>query len=68
MNDDITVGELVRMLRSVDGRCKIKIIVLDDECKEIKMEGYMDYIIKPKDRKEDVVFYAGGQATIGEAS
>lgn len=68
MSDDITVGELVRMLRGVDGRCKIQLIVLDDECKEIKMEGYMDYIIKPKDHHGEVVFYAGGQAMVGEAS
>ncbi len=66
MSDDITVGELQRMLLGIDGRSKIKLIVLDDECKEIKMEGPMDYIIKPKKKGDEVVFYAGGQATIGD--
>ncbi len=66
MSDDFTVGELTRMLRGIDGRAKIKLIVLDDECKEIKMEGFMDYIIKPKKKGDQVVFYAGGQAVIGE--
>lgn len=66
VKDQITVGELQRMLRGVDGMTKISLIVLDDQCTTIKMEGFMDYIIKPKTKDDDVVFYAGGQALIGE--
>lgn len=62
---DITVAELKNMLRGVDGRTKIRLIVTDDECGEIKMTGSMDYIRKPKKAGGVIVFLARGEANIG---
>lgn len=62
----ITVGELQRMLQGIDGNSEIRLVVMDDLCKEIKMSGRMDYIIKPTVKGQEVVFYAGGEAQIGE--
>lgn len=60
----LTVGELQVMLRGIDGKAKIKLIVMDDSHKEIKMIGLMDYVIKPTTKGEEVVFYGGGEAQV----
>lgn len=71
--DPITIGELRvildRIPRVLD-RELITIIVVDDEARGtndapgIRMEGLFDYVIKPKNRGDNLKLYSGGEALI----